>query len=515
MRNSTSSLSNYFHTCNGSCGRFLKGLLLFTAIVLFNFTQVQAQDAVQATDNLQVSPDEMIPDVIVGNPYLNTKGSTFSLNKATPIANPDLPSDIGCGDLRVVFILDESGSISPGQTPGAAAAVRSGALQLATSLQSTGAELRVVEFNTHSSIVNLGASAEVTPSFISNFTSYLNSSYNSQSYNPISASPCTGWTNWEDALNDASTLPADLVIFFTDGNPTAYYRSSGDCGDARTPNNNYFSYPTAVDRAITQANVIKGAPSHIFVAAVGDVNLSNIQSISGPDDFAGSGSIYTDDYSIGNFDDLADDLGDLVNAICGTEIEIQKTVSPNPVCPETSVTFTITVENTGGSYNFDAINTVMTDLFPAGFSNFAIVGAPVTGASFSGSTLTYNIGDLVVGSPVSIQVTANAPPSGGSYINTAKANADNATLVSDDATLNVSNITGSKTTETVCDSYYWPVTGENYYASTFLIEESTNSAGCTQRDTLDLTVNYSDVSEFSDEACVEYVWEGTHIHYKW
>src|SRR5690606_2438231 len=174
---------------------------------------------------------------------------------------------------------------------------------------------------------------------------------------------------------DAKGLSADLVIFFTDGNPTAYDHNNGDCagGDVRTPNSNNFSYNTALSKAVTQANIIKAAGKHMFAVGVGDVNVGNLKAISGNDNFAYSQDIYTDDYSIGNFDDLADALGDAVNQICGTEISIEKSVSPNPVCPESSVTYTITVENTGGIYDFDAINTVLTDEFPAGFSNFAIV----------------------------------------------------------------------------------------------------------------------------------------------
>ncbi|NEN25520.1 DUF11 domain-containing protein, partial [Cryomorpha ignava] len=510
MKNSTSPLTGRSRTQMKDVTRYLKRLLLTMAIVFFgfglSFAQINPNQIFDYNHTQTFDPSGNASEVdrVIGNPYI--KGVNQIVRRGAN--NPDLPADITCGDLRVVLILDESGSISPGQTPGAAAAVRSGALQLAQSLLNSGAQLRVVEFATTSSILNLGG-AIVNPSFISNFNNYLNSSYSGQSYDPISASPCTGWTNWEAALKDAKGLPADLVIFFTDGNPTAYDVNGADCGNVRTPNSGSFSYTTALNRAITQADLIKNSGKHMFAVGVGSVNTANLIDISGSDNFAISENIYTDDYSIGNFEDLADALGDAVNQICGTEITIDKTVSPNPVCPESSVTFTITVENTGGSYDFDAINTVLTDAFPAGFSNFAIVGAPVSGASISGSTLTYNIGDLVADIPVTIQVTANAPPSGGTYTNTASANADNANLVTDDAILQVSNITGSKTTETVCDEYLWSVNQVNYNASAFVIVESTNNAGCIQRDTLDLTVNYSEETSFAASACDSYTWDGT------
>jgi len=309
MKISTNLLKGKSFSPKTSIPGHLNRMLLTTAIFLFsfgfNFAQINPIQHLEHSVNKQmdssVQPVEV--DRVVGNPYGSGLVRTFSGGQN----NPDLPADLPCGDLRVVLILDESGSITPDQTPVAAAAVRSGALQLAQSLLNSGAELRVVEFATTSSILNLGG-ATVNPSFISNFNNYLNGSYAGQSYNPVSVAPCSGWTNWEAALKDAKGLSADLVIFFTDGNPTAYDHNNGDCagGDVRTPNSNNFSYNTALSKAVTQANIIKAAGKHMFAVGVGDVNVGNLKAISGNDNFAYSQDIYTDDYSIGNFDDLAD-----------------------------------------------------------------------------------------------------------------------------------------------------------------------------------------------------------------
>src|SRR5690606_15247909 len=98
---------------------------------------------------------------------------------------------------------------------------------------------------------------------------------------------------------------------------------------------------------------------------------------------------------------------------------------------------------------------------------------------------------------------------GGNYNNTAFADADNANLVSDDALLNVGNITGSLTVATECNKYFWQVNDQYYTASEYLILESVNNSGCIQKDTLDLTIHYSDETSFSATACESYTWDGT------
>ncbi|HOY49135.1 MAG TPA: hypothetical protein PK281_07020, partial [Flavobacteriales bacterium] len=103
-------------------------------------------------------------------------------------------------------------------------------------------------------------------------------------YNPIASGNCIGWTNWEDALVDVQTLDADLVIFFTDGNPTAYnVAKANGCagGTVTTADDNSYSSNTALNRAITEANDVKAQGKHMFVAAVGsDLNIENCKDIN-------------------------------------------------------------------------------------------------------------------------------------------------------------------------------------------------------------------------------------------
>ncbi|MCB0819760.1 MAG: VWA domain-containing protein, partial [Bacteroidetes bacterium] len=293
-----------------------------------------------APDILNV-PEGMNARDFAASLYATSRGS----QRTTPSNNPDLPEDLVCQNLDVIFVLDESGSINSSE----AASVRTGALALANALNNSGANLRLVEFNTTASVVNLGMT-EVNNTFISRFNSYLTSSYNSQSYNPYSSGSCVGWTNWDDALEEVGGLDGDLVIFFTDGNPTAYNTNSGNCnGGSVQAGSGSSTVSTALSRAVTEANTVKGQGKHIFCVGVGsDLNVSNLQDISGSDNFANNGNIFTDDYSVGDFNDLAAKLTAAVNTICGTELEIEKTVNHAGVCSGEEVIFTITVTNTGG-----------------------------------------------------------------------------------------------------------------------------------------------------------------------
>jgi len=295
-------------TERGNCGireGFLRSLM--TICLLFVGFQLLTSNI-----NAQVSPT---PPSSVGGLYNNIQSTNFDIVVGNPylllspeertgsVPNPDLPANISCPNLKVIFVLDESGSITGSDIT----AVRNGVLALANALNGSGAELRIIEFATTASLINLGG-ATVNNTFIANLTNYLNSSYSGQSYNPVSANPCTGWTNWEDALEIAQVQTGDLVMFFTDGNPTAYNVSnnSGNCdGNDVNAGNSGSIAATALSRAIDVADDIKSDGKHMFAIGVGSgVNTSNLIAISDSDNFNTTPSIFTDDYSIGNFSGL-------------------------------------------------------------------------------------------------------------------------------------------------------------------------------------------------------------------
>ncbi len=430
---------------------WVKQKLLSLAILCSVFTMLHsnvvfAQDADNYYDTTKwISPD--IPRINPGGRLLINARPAQTLGDPTSV-NPDIPQSLLCQDLRVVFILDESGSINGPESE----TVRKGAKALANALLNSGATLQLVEFSSLSHIVDLGGTA-VNSTFISNLNDYLgenlgstsasynpggasNTGYNNQTYNPTSGgSNCIGWTNWEDALQDITNIDADLIMFFTDGNPTAYNVVSGGtlCSGQRVLTG--ADDADALPPAITQANIIKGQGKHMFLVGVGsDLNLSNIQAISGTDAFGPDHNILTADYTTPPFDELASDLTQAVNAICGTVLTIDKSPSSDGVCAGQTVVFTHTLTNTGGDFGFTANNVVVTDVYPNGYSNLVLLAPIPAGANITGgNTVNIPVGDMIAGATLTYQVqaTVDAPP--GDYNSIVTATAFNADQVSDNA----------------------------------------------------------------------------------
>ena len=199
----------------------------------------------------------------------------------TQIANPDVQID-SC-PYNIIFVLDESGSIS-GQR---LADVEAGAKNLVAGVSGSGSRMAIVEFDCSVRRASIGGSIAyqtVDNTYVTNFNNYINGgggSGNNATYSP------SGGTNWAGAFSVVSSISsgsppndglADLIIFFTDGNP--------NCGGS----------------GVGQANAVKGQGSHIFVIGVtpGGPGLTNIQNISGTDAYVpgSTGSFLGFDYSL-------------------------------------------------------------------------------------------------------------------------------------------------------------------------------------------------------------------------
>jgi uncharacterized repeat protein (TIGR01451 family) len=115
------------------------------------------------------------------------------------------------------------------------------------------------------------------------------------------------------------------------------------------------------------------------------------------------------------------------------QLQITKTVNATIVNPGDPVTYTVKVKNIGTD---TAINAVMTDTLPAGFT---FVSTSPTAASIVGQTGTWNLGNMAVGDEKTITYTVNVAPgtAAGTYDNLAKAKADNASEVSTKVTVEV------------------------------------------------------------------------------
>ncbi len=404
--------------------------------------------------------------------------------------NPDIPSSKLCRDLKITFVLDESGSIAVSNST---ELVKTGVRALGNALLNSGAQLRIVEFSRQSRVIELGLT-EVNNTFLSRLNDYLGAGYNGQSYNPFDA------TNWDDALEDVQAFDADLVFFFTDGYPTAYNGPNGEpifIGGSAT-------FPDALDAAVTRANIVKSQGKHMFVVGVGPgIDEDNIIAISGPDRFGGLNTVLNADFSTPPFDQLASNLAAVVNTICGTELSILKTTSDDAVCAGQSVTFTTTVSNTGGSFNYVANNVVISDVYPNGYSDIQIVSP--ADATIDGQTVSLSLDSLTAGQSVTLVVTAtvDAPP--GEYDNIVTATAFNANTVSDSAFV-LSGFATETLVQTACGDIN--INGTTYSASGTYTQTLVSSIGCDSILTIEFTRNEPSSSSETTTICNQYEWNG-------
>ena len=337
-------------------------------------------------------------------------------------ANPNL--NAACG-LDIVLVLDASRSI---ETEGAVGSVRTAVAGMLDSLEGTGSQVAIVEFAT-SADVPIGYTS-VTPANITNvFDPYLATDGSVDQYFDGRVG---NYTNWEAGLAQVNGLAApDLVVFFTDGNPNTVISDPQATGNASTEE--------AVLAAAAQADLIKtnggngGSGSHIFVVGVGDVTASNFAPVT---DGANAlqyvttspGSGQTDvfaeaDYYVGSFDDLAQALQDVVTALCGGTITVQKLMDADgnlatdgDQTPAAGWTFAVAVDSPGsatptsgatagqdGTVNFDidlgGATSATVDVIETGQSGYGLVGASCTGATSNGTVniAGTRIDDIVLG----------------------------------------------------------------------------------------------------------------------
>ncbi len=489
-------------------GRVLRRLQnVLTNVILLSFFALFFSTNLFAQTDDPLSSEWLSPDVQNLDFIQAGKSMPSSITARTAPAsdiNPDIPQTLLCSNLKVVFVLDESGSINSTE----ANSVREGARALANALLNSGASLQLVEFNTTSSIINLGGTT-VNSSLVSNLNSYLGTGYGGLNYNPTSSGSCVGWTNWEDALDDVATLDADLVIFFTDGNPTAYnVASGGSCNSGTVVSG--VTNGESLYQAIEKANAVKAQGKHMFLVGVGtdaEINLDNIRAISGSDLFGASNNVLTADYTRPPYSQLASDIQAAVNAICGTSLLISKTSSQAGVCANQFVELTTTVTNTGGDYNFDANNVVISDVYPNGYSNLSIV-SPATGATISGSTVTYNVGNMVSGETATLVVRAKVLAPVRIYNNVVTATSFNANTVKDSVSV-IAGISTSQIDTAYCSSI--TVNQEEYttsgtYTQTF---PNASAAGCDSVLTINFTLLEPTSSIETLYACGSLEWHGT------
>jgi uncharacterized repeat protein (TIGR01451 family) len=286
-----------------------------------------------------------------------TPGGAYTLreglNVPAPATNQDLPPRCG---INVMLVLDESGSI--GDTPGAEQAVKTATRTFLNSLSGTGAAVSIVDFST-SARQQIGYT-QVTGSSPSGgnpgsgtiatvFEPYLEDGYDPN-----------GWTNWEDAFTkvraanaDADQPTADLVVFITDGDPTARNNPPGNPitnireGDA-----------TAMRPAAAQANLVKNQGSHVLAMGVGDAvttptSARRLTAVSGFDQYPGTDFSRSDYTLVRDFDSLAAALRAIALELCEASVTVTKEVDEGAgYVPDDGWRFTATVSTSPGGFTW-------------------------------------------------------------------------------------------------------------------------------------------------------------------
>lgn len=315
-------------------------------------------------------------------------GTAAPASAVDPLPNPEIPAQCGLG---VTLVLDASGSVSSSNAVGA---VRTAAEAFLDAFQDTGSTARVTQF--------ASLSEELAPRGIIDaasmqaggvFREAINDYYNPKPPRPgaveikrynngnpaaagswQSANADNQYTNWDQSLLDTAVAagggPGDLVVYITDGDPTAYdFNRSGDPFSAGPPSDvgvgtdrNSTVSQLTLDRAVERANQVKQAGGRVLALGVGAAlqnqsSVDRLVQISGPDvaETIADFDVETTDVAlIADFDDLAEAVRALVLDLCSPSLTIRKfaqsaTDSSYQPAPGWDVTVTPTV---GGGFDW-------------------------------------------------------------------------------------------------------------------------------------------------------------------
>ena len=253
-----------------------------------------------------------------GSPFINVRD------------NETFPNSCG---INILLVLDRSGSIDPFKET-----YRDAARAFVNALDGTPTQIGILSFSAGDNGVNSYQDGSGSASFthspldlsVAGNATTLNSTIDS-----VYTAP-TGGTNWDRALQKSSeakgfvnngatgqTTNADVVVFITDGNPTARSTDGSDTG-------------VNVDlidltAGMASANLVKNqearalAASKLKMYALGvgsGVTPNNLKAVSGP--------ILGEDYETPTVDELTAKLRELAARTCGARIFVRKHLAGNP-----------------------------------------------------------------------------------------------------------------------------------------------------------------------------------------
>ena len=220
------------------------------------------------TDDNSAAPlaDESADAPVLDRP-MTTSQSRVALAAADPvIKNPALPQKCG---LKIAIVLDLSNSLVGEDVPNSKKAAKG----MVDALQGTPSSVGLFTFATFA--------PDKTNSSLSatSVSSKSGADKVKKAIDDLERVPSSvGGTNWDRGLGQVPTGVYDMILFVTDGNPTAY----GTPGSS--PNLDYGFNADAIDleKAITAANSHKKAGTFVMGLGVGaSINSDNIKKISG------------------------------------------------------------------------------------------------------------------------------------------------------------------------------------------------------------------------------------------
>ncbi len=244
----------------------------------------------------------------------------------TPVANPNFNPQCGT---KVILVLDESGSITTSTSN--TSNVRTAARAFAAGLADTGSQLAIVEFDTTARRA-FNYTNVTSGTVLDGINGYIDGTTASPLGQRYAGPGSGGWTNWQDAMDEVGALNtsggvAPLVVFITDGDPTAYNTAMGVVTNAS-------SSGLALTNAITAANSVKTQGSHILAVGVGaaldnSTSRNRLVQVSGPDVATTTAQFNistTDVFAVSDFSNLAATLREVVTQLCRSSVTVTKQV---------------------------------------------------------------------------------------------------------------------------------------------------------------------------------------------
>ncbi|WP_210602604.1 SpaA isopeptide-forming pilin-related protein [Brevibacterium oceani] len=226
---------------------------------------------------------------------------------AEPLPNPSLADKCG---LDIGVVLDLSNSLSDRDVDDSKSAAKS----VVSGLSGTPSRVSVNSFATFGPD---GTNAPINSTSVATSDSVdeLNEQIDALRRVPQDS----GGTNWDRGLGQLGGTNHDLVLFVTDGKPTAYGVPGSEQGNTDRGTR---TDQIDIDKAIESANALKSQGTKVVGLGVGsEINEGNIKLVSGQT----SGDDY---YVVSDYSELAEQLREIATKSCRGTLNVTKLIDP-------------------------------------------------------------------------------------------------------------------------------------------------------------------------------------------